>query len=67
MTIGQELLAEEVGQGVIFLVEGEYCGVGGTCEPIVSNVRTNEQWINYGCRSSPRSSSHSRREGRLRY
>lgn len=62
MAVGQELLAEEIAQGVILLVEGEDHGVGSTCEPIVSKVRTDEHLINYGCQSSLRSSSHPPRE-----
>ena len=31
MAVLEEFVAEEVGKSVVFLVEGENCGVGSTC------------------------------------
>lgn len=41
----QKLVTEKIAQGVVLLVEGEDGGVGSTCQPIISKVRSDEDWM----------------------
>ena len=67
MAILQELLAEKIGKGVVFLIEGEDGGIRSALEKEVSLVAIGIRTGTHECQSSLRSSSRHRQGGRPQY